>query len=158
MSKKSSVDNWVKNLSAWADQYEISKKTLPRNQRKLLKIKSLHLMLVYFGTEKKMEKQYSRDKPLLLSEVEGAVNLNFQLIKGQFPEELGKLTQLEGLCIRHNFIERLPISIVNLKNLKRLCLCNNKDLVLSFEQKLWIWELEKKGTVIECDDHLNLFL
>ena len=158
MSKKSSDDNWVENLWAWAEQHKISKKTLPRNQSKLLNIKCLDLMMVYFGIEKKIKKQYSRDKLLLLSEEERVDDLNFQLIKGQFPEEIGKLTQLDTLCISHNFIERLPISIVNLKNLKRLCLCHNKDLVLSFEQKLWIWELDKNGSIIECDEHLNLFL
>ena len=142
-SKKLSDDNWIENLWAWADQHEVSKKTLPRNQSKLLNIKHLDLMLVYFGIESKREQPYSKDELLLLPE-EMEDDLNFQLIKGQFPEEIGKLTQLESLCIIHNFIESLPTSIVNLKNLKRLCLCHNKDLVLSFEQKLWIWELKRK--------------
>ena len=132
-SKKSLNDNWVETLCVWADQHEISKKTLPRNQNKLLKIKRLDLMLVYFGIEKKIQNQYSMDNLLSPSEKKRAGDLNFQLIKGKFPEEIGKLTQLDILCISYYFIERLPISIVNLKNLKRLCLCHNKNLVLSFE-------------------------
>jgi len=147
MSAESEDNDWMERLWSWADQYKVSKKVLPRNRKKLLNIKHLSFYLVYFGIEER------RGKKLYIKK---GTPISFQLIKGHFPEELGKLTQLESLCIIHNFIERLPTNIVNLKNLKKLCLCHNKNLILTFEQKLWIWELEKKGCVIECDEHLNL--
>ena len=145
MSEKLLDESWMPRLWAWADKYKVSKKVLPRNRKKLLDIKHLSFYLVYFGIEESRgEKLYTKK----------GSPIPFQLIKGHFPEELGRLTQLESLCIIHNFIERLPTNIVNLKNLKKLCLCHNKNLVLTFEQKLWVWELETKGCVIECDEHL----
>ena len=71
-SKKLSDDNWIENLWAWADQHKVSKKTLPRNKSKLLKIKCLDLMLVYFGIEEKTKNKYSMDKLLLPPEEERA--------------------------------------------------------------------------------------
>ena len=136
---------WMKSLWTWANKYEIPKKALPRNRKDLLDIKHLSFYLVFFGIEKRTDNKLYTEK---------GTPIPSKLIKGYFPEELGKLTQLESLCIIQNFIERLPESIVNLKNLKKLCLCENRNLVLTFEQKLWIWELEKKGCVIECDENL----
>ena len=76
------------------------------------------------------------------------------MVRGQLPGELGRLTQLNKLCINHNIIERLPDSIVNLKNINKLCLCHNKNLVLTSGQKLWISELEKNGAIVEYDEDL----
>jgi len=149
MAAKLEDNAWMERLWTWADKYKVSKKELPRNREKLLDIKHLSFYLVYFGIEERTEEKLDTKK---------GSPIPFQLIKGYFPKELGKLTQLESLCIIHNFIERLPTNIVNLKNLKKLCLCHNKNLVLTFEQKLWVWELEKKGCIIECDEHLNLNL
>ncbi len=155
MSVTVSDENWMQRLWEWADRYKISKKTLPRKEGRLLKMKHLRFMVVYFGIEKREVKQYSWEEPLFLSNGKRVDDLKYEMIKGEFPEELGKLTQLESLCIVHNFIEKLPASIVNLKNLKKLCLCNNNNLVLTLEQKMWMWELESNGAIVEYDEHLG---
>jgi Leucine-rich repeat (LRR) protein len=150
-------DSWMQRLWDWADKYNISSKDLPRDKDKLLEKRHLTLMMVYFGLNKIPADQWPKD-PSLLKEEEKNSFVKVLLKKGIFPDEIGKLTQLEELCINYNYIERLPASIVNLKNLKKLCLCHNKILKLTFEQKLWVWELEKKGCIIECDDHLMIKL
>ncbi len=102
MSEKLLDESWMPRLWTWADKYKISKKVLPRNRKKLLDIKHLSFYLVYFGIEE------SRGKRLYTKR---GSPIPFQLIKGHFPEELGRLTQLESLCIIHNFIERLPTNL-----------------------------------------------
>ena len=139
-SKKSLDDNWIERLWAWADKHDISNKNIPRNRNKLLKKRHLTLMMVYFGLDEIPEDNVEK--------------VSFSLKIGSFPKEIGKLTQLEKLCINYNFIERLPDSIVNLKNIKKLCLCHNQDLVLTLKQKLWIWELERNGAIVEYDEDL----
>ena len=99
-------------------------------------------MMIYFGLDKIPEDQCEKEK------------VSFAIKRGSFPEEIGRLTQLEKLCLNYNFIEKLPDSIVNLKNIKKLCLCHNQHLVLTLNQKLWIWELEKNGAIVEYDDDL----
>jgi hypothetical protein len=147
MQGKISDEAWMKRLWKWADQYDISDEDIPRDKDTLLKIKHLNLMMVYFGLKKIPADQWPKN----ISTIPQGEKKRFVrklLQKGYFPDEIGELVQLEELCISYNHIERLPASIVNLKNLKRLCLCNNKDLLLTFEQKLWIWELERNGADI----------
>ncbi len=133
-------DNWFIKLILWADKHNISHKDLPRNRNELLKKRHLNLMMLYFGLN-----NISTDNEEKVS---------YSIKRGSFPEEIGRLTQLEKLCINYNFIERLPDSIVNLKNIKKLCLSHNQYLVLTFSQKLWIWELEKNGATVEYDEDL----
>ena len=133
-------ESWIQRLWAWADEHNIPSEDLPRDKDKLLKKRHLDLIMVYFGLD---------DIP---ADSEGEVS--FSIKRGSFPKEIGKLAQLEKLCINYNFIERLPDSIVNLKNIKKLCLSHNKYLVLTFSQKLWIWELEKNGATVEYDEDL----
>ena len=138
--KQNSNDIWIKKIWEWADQHNISNRNLPRDRDKLLKKRHLDLMMVYFGLNN------------IPANREGEVS--FSIKRGSFPKGIGKLAQLEKLCINYNFIERLPDSIVNLKNIKKLCLCHNKYLVLTLNQKLWIWELEKNGAIVEYDEGL----
>jgi hypothetical protein len=153
MQEKISDEAWMKRLWKWADQYDISDEDIPKDKDTLLKMKHLNLMMVYFGLKKIPGDQWPKNISTLSKEEKKRFTKAL-LKKGVFPDEIGKLTQLEELCINYNYIERLPDSIVNLKNLKKVCLCHNKNLVLSFEQKLWIWELEKNGADIECDEGL----
>ena len=146
-------DSWMEKLWIWADEHNISTKRVPRTKDALLEMKHLDLIMVYFGLNKIPSEEWP-ENPSLLKQEEKKRFVKRLLKKGTFPEEIGRLHQLEGLCINYNYIERLPESILNLKNLKKLCLCHNKNLILTFEQKLWIWELEKKGCVIECDANL----
>ena len=133
-------DSWMQRLWDCEDEHNILHKDLPRNRNKLLKKHHLKLILVYFGLNKP-----STDN-------EEKVSLSIKI--GEFPKELGKLIQLEKLCINYNFIERLPDSIINLKNIKKLCLCHNKDLVLTLNQQLWKLQLENSGAIIEYDEDL----
>jgi len=110
-------------------------------------------MMVYFDLNKIPKDQW-REKMSLLTKEEKKSFIKSSLKIGYFPEEVRRLTQLEELCISYNFIERLPDSIVNLKNIKKLRLCNNQNLVLTFSQKLWIWELEKNGAIVKYDEDL----
>jgi len=153
MSIKLDDNAWMERLWAWADKHNISKKRVPRTKDALLEMKHLDLMMVYFGLNKIPSEEWP-EKPSLLKKEEKKRFVKRLLKRGTFPEEIGKLTQLEELCINYNYLESLPHNIINLKNLKKLCICHNKNLILTFEQKLWIWELEKKGCVIECDENL----
>ena len=153
MSIKLDDNAWMERLWVWADQHNISKKRIPRIKDALLKMKHLDLMMVYFGLNKIPSEEWP-ENPSLLKKEEKKRFVKRLLKRGTFPEEIGKLTQLEELCINYNYLESLPHNIINLKNLKKLCICHNKNLVLTFEQKLWIWELEKNGADIECDEDL----
>ncbi len=153
--KFSAVDeSWTQRLWKWADHHNISSKDLPRDKYKLLKKRHLDLMMVYFGLNNIPADQWSKEKVSLLPEEKKKSFVKSLVKRGSFPKEIGRLTQLETLCINYNFIERLPDSIVNLKNIKKLCLCHNQYLVLTFSQKLWIWELERNGAIVEYDEGL----
>lgn len=154
MSNKHEDYNWMYSLWEWADQYNISNKILPRDRYVLLNKRHLELMMVYFGINNIPEDQWPKGKVSLLPEKEKKSFCHSFIKKGSFPDEIGRLNHLEELCINYNTIERLPDCIVNLKNIKKLCLCHNKHLILTLNQKLWIWELEKNGAIVEYDEDL----
>ena len=70
----------------------------------------------------------------------------------KLPYSIGKLTQLENLYLAGNNLTTLPKSITQLQNLKWLGLIDNENLVLTYEQKIWICSLEEKG----CQTQLKL--
>ena len=145
---------WMNKLWKWADRYDISNKELPRDKKSLWAIDQLDLTMVYFGLNKIPADQWVHEKRSLWPEEEIKSYIKMIVIRGKLPDELGRLTQLKKLCINYNNIEILPDSIVNLKNIDELCLCHNKNLVLTFSQKLWISELEKNGATVQYDDDL----
>lgn len=66
----------------------------------------------------------------------------------KLPEEIGKLIQLENLYLSGNNLTNLPKNIIQLRNLKWLSLTDNKRLVLTCEQKIWLNDLSIKGCKI----------
>ncbi len=145
---------WMKRLWKWADRYDISNDELPRDENKLLVIDQLDLTMVYFGMNKIAAGKWVHEERSLWPKEEIKTYIKTIVIRGKLPNELGRLTQLKKLCINYNNIEILPDSIVNLKNIDKLCLCHNKNLVLTVSQKLWIWELEKNGATVQYDEDL----
>ena len=67
-------------------------------------------------------------------------------------DDLGSLLLLRNLILSDNqFMEKLPPTIINLKNLKEFNIKNNPNLILTQEQKEWIKELKENGCDVRID-------
>jgi len=151
------IPAWMKSLWDWADKNNVEEEVLPRDKQELLKLKELKLFSIFHYFKPIDPEKYSEEERMELAKIyiDEMFNAAHTIDPNAYiPNEIGKLTYLEELCISMNPIERLPDNIVYLQNLKKLCLCNNINLILTNDQKLWIWELEKNGTDISYDDDL----
>ena len=101
-------DAWVVRLTAWADEFQIPEKDLPRNKEALRNLRKLDLDRV------------------------PSDNRNLPKIT-RLPPEIGQLQQLEVLELRGNQLSALPPEIGNLQQLQRLLLENNKLKTLPAE-------------------------
>ena len=101
-------DAWVARLTAWADEFQIPEKNLPRNKEALRNLRKLDLDRV-------------------LSD-----NRNLPKIT-RLPPEIGQLQQLRFLWIGNNQLATLPAEMGNLQELQNLLLENNKLKALPAE-------------------------
>ncbi len=166
ISLKSLIENeWMSSLWSWADENNIDANELPRDKQSLLQLKSLTLYFSFFNigqqnTEQQIKLGSNTLSKKILSDItdsyaEQGYSATTVITEDTYlPKELGMLTHLEELCIGMNPIERLPDEIINLRYLKKLCLCHNVNLVLTQEQKEWVRMLEKNGTEVHYDEEL----
>jgi Leucine-rich repeat (LRR) protein len=75
------------------------------------------------------------------------LNLSDNLIE-ELPSNIGNITELENLFLSGNRLKDLPKTIINLKKLKWLSLLDNKELLISEDQKNWIEELKNNGCIV----------
>ncbi len=74
------------------------------------------------------------------------------------PQEVGKLDGLIKLSLAFNRIIELPKEITNLTLLTELHIDENPNLILSIDQKDWIYELIENGCDVQIDDrYQNLY-
>ena len=140
ISLRSLIENeWMRNLWAWADENNIDANELPRDKQSLLQLKSLTLYFLFFNigqqnTEQQIKLGSNTLSKKILSDivetyVERGYNAATVINEDKYlPKELGMLTHLEELCIGMNPIQSLPDKIINLRYLKKLCLCQ-KNIV-----------------------------
>lgn len=102
-------DAWVARLTAWADEFQIPEKDLPRNKEALRNLRKLDL---------------DRLRKLDLDRVPSD-NRNLPKIT-RLPPEIGQLQQLEVLELRGNQLSALPPEIGKLQQLQRLYLDGNR--------------------------------
>ena len=72
----------------------------------------------------------------------------------ELPKEIGNLVGLEKLYLADNQLVGLPQEIENLTNLIELSFANNKDLILTDTQKVWIKNLKNNGCNVYIDNNL----
>ena len=148
---------WMNAIWIWADGYQIKERVLPRNKKSLLSLKKLTLIAPSFifnisETRKKSEKERLLQAEEYVAGMYASANGIDESV--YIPKEIGRLKHLEEFCISFSPIERLPDEIVYLQDLKELCLCYNRNLILTDDQKLWIRELEEKGVDVNYDEDL----
>ena len=165
-SLKSLIENeWIYNLWAWADEHNIDANELPREKDLLLQLKILTLSFSFFNVEQQNTEQQielgnnTLSKKILSDITDSYAEQGYNAVTvinedTYLPKELGMLTHLEELCIGMNPIQRLPDEIINLRYLKKLCLCHNVNLVLTQEQKEWVRMLERNGVEVSYDEGL----
>jgi Leucine-rich repeat (LRR) protein len=146
-----SVPNWMYRLWEWADENKIQKKKIPRNKDELLNLKKLELLFIFFHTEENDRNSLTQNEhddsiEKLSNDFSEAVTIAKE--NRYLAAEIGYLIHLEELCISMNPIEQLPDKIIHLKDLKKLCLCHNTNLVLTENQKDWVRELEANGSEV----------
>jgi len=82
------------------------------------------------------------------------LDIRYSLLSG-LSDDLGSLLLLRNLILSDNqFMEKLPPTIMNLKNLKEFNIKNNPSLILTQEQKVWINELKENGCDVMMDSDL----
>ena len=77
-----------------------------------------------------------------------ALDLGYNKLR-RLPKSIGYLQHLETLSLHNNELRSLPDEIVNLSNLTSLKLFDNPDLVLTPDQKQWVWSLHLEEPVEE---------
>jgi len=157
------IPEWMILFWEWVDSLPKDKRTMvPREKNELLMLKSLELYAIHLPPDSKKitaedinnaseeeQKQFIQD---YLNKLFGSAREDNS--NAYIPREIGMLSNLEELCISMNPIKSLPDEIIQLKKLKRLCLCDNFNLVLSKEQLGWIKKLEEDGVEVAYDDGL----
>jgi hypothetical protein len=118
-------DNWIKILFKWADEFENSILSFPKNKKELLEFKSLK------------------------------VEFYLDDVIGYLPEEIGKLIQLEELYLHDiDELPDTIVNLRNLKSFTLLWYSceksRNSELIFN-----WIEELKLNGCeiFIDCDIH-----
>ena len=95
-------DAWVARLIAWADEFQIPKKDLPRKRDALLTLQTLDLSRLF----------------IRLPEIT------------RLPPEIGQLQQLQTLWLKRNQLTALPVEITHLRWLEYLSIEENPNLQL----------------------------
>ena len=152
-----SVPDWMYRLWEWADENKIKEETIPRNKDALLNLKNVNLLFIFLNTpkidwERLTEEEHADSIEKLSNDFSEAVTIAKE--NRYLATEIGYLIHLEELCISMNPIEQLPDKIIHLKDLKKLCLCHNTNLVLTENQKDWVRELEANGAEVSYDENL----
>ena len=116
-------DSWVERLLAWADEFHIDHKTLPRTKQELLALTELDL--------KKERNSLYKDKEVTY-----------------LPPEIGQLQQLQDLNLYDNQLTQLPAEIGQLQQLQVLVLWGNQ---LSQQEQQRVRQLLPNCIIIDYD-------
>lgn len=108
MTSASNIKSWLTELWAWADEFGIPEKGLPRNEAHLLAITELEICSNHI-TELPESIGYLHNLTHLTLKCEALERL---------PESIGQLSQLERLTITSHKIQPFPDGLVNLKKLR----------------------------------------
>ena len=69
----------------------------------------------------------------------------------ELPNWIGNLVDVTWLDFSDNQLKRLPEEITNLEKLETLQLKQNKDLILTHDQEIWIDKLKNNGCNVYLD-------
>ena len=124
-------DAWVARLTAWADEFQIPEKDLPRNKKALRNLRKLDLDRV--PSDNRNLPKITRLPPEIgqLQQLQQLALKNNQLTT--LPAEIGNLQKLRFLWIGNNQLATLPAEMGNLQELQNLLLENNKLKALPAE-------------------------
>ena len=124
-------DAWVARLTAWADEFQIPEKNLPRNKEALRHLRKLDLDRVL--SDNRNLPKITRLPP----EIGQLQQLEVLELRGNqlsaLPPEIGQLQQLRLLGLRGNQLSTLPAEISQLQHLQELDLGLNQFTALPAE-------------------------
>ena len=126
-------DAWVERLGAWADEFQIQEKDLPRDKAALLALQKLDLSRYHSPLPK-----ITRLPP----EIGQLQQLRELYLNGNqltaLPAAIGQLQQLQRLTLRKNQLTTLPDEITRLRQLEALYIKNNPKLQLTPAQEQFL--------------------